>query len=298
MWARLADGARRLVEQAAGARGEREVARSQPMTPLARVVSVASGKGGTGKSILSTNLASQLARAGERVVLIDCDTGWANDHLLLGLQPSYDLGHVAAGQATVLQSLVPGPGGLRLLSGGVGRARDAEPTWRDLDRLFHALSEVERSFDVVILDHGAGLGLAAQALIAGGCALVIVTGTEVTALSDGYAAYKRAVALAPTVRAGLVVNKAASPQAGREAWERFSFVSQRFLERKPELLSIVPDDRAVVECVERRVPVVLSSPASPAALAIAEVAAWQAFRATGAAAGGPGVFEHARRALR
>lgn len=298
MWARLADGARRLVEQAAGARGEREVVRAQPIAPLARVVSVASGKGGTGKSVLSTNLASQLARSGERVVLIDCDTGWANDHLLLGLQPSYDLGHVASGQATVQQSLVPGPGGLRLLSGGVGRARDAEPTWRDIDRLFHALVEIERGFDVVIIDHGAGLGLAAQALIAGGCALVIVTGTEVTALSDGYAAYKRAVALSPTVRAGLVVNRAPSPQVGREAWERFSFVSQRFLERKPELLALVPDDRAVVESVERRVPVVLSAPASPAAVAIGEVARWEPFRVAAAAPGGQGVFERSRRALR
>ncbi|TAJ17183.1 MAG: MinD/ParA family protein [Planctomycetota bacterium] len=298
MWAKLADGARRLVEQAAGARGERDAARPPAVTPLARVVSVASGKGGTGKSILSTNLACQLARAGERVVLIDCDTGWANDHLLLGLQPSYDLGHVAGGQATVLQSLVPGPGGLRLLSGGVGRARDAEPTWRDLDRLFHALVQLETSFDVVIVDHGAGLGLAAQALIAAGSALVIVTGTEVTALSDGYAAYKRAVALAPAVRAGLVVNKVASPQVGREAWERFSFVSQRFLERKPELLALVPDDRAVVESVEKRLPVVLSAPTSPAAQAIAEVARWEPFRVAAPAVGGQGVFERSRRALR
>jgi len=268
------------------------------LSPLARIVSIASGKGGTGKSVLSTNLACQLARAGQRVVLIDCDTGWANDHLLLGLQPSYDLGHVSSGEATVLQALVPGPEGLRLLSGGVGRARDADPTWRDLDRLFRSLAQLESSFDIVLIDHGAGLGLAAQALIAGGSALLIVTGTEVTALSDGYAAYKRAVGLAPGVRAGLVVNKAASIPAGREAWERFSFVSQRFLERKPDLLAIVPEDRAVVDSVERRVPVVLSAPTSAAARAIAEVAVWSAFHAPADGGGSRSIFEQARRALR
>ncbi|MBM3978498.1 MAG: MinD/ParA family protein [Planctomycetes bacterium] len=298
MWGKLADGARRWVGQSGAARAERANGAMATLSPLARIVSIASGKGGTGKSVLSTNLACQLARAGQRVVLIDCDTGWANDHLLLGLQPSYDLGHVSSGEATVLQALVPGPEGLRLLSGGVGRARDADPTWRDLDRLFRSLAQLESSFDIVLIDHGAGLGLAAQALIAGGSALLIVTGTEVTALSDGYAAYKRAVGLAPGVRAGLVVNKAASIPAGREAWERFSFVSQRFLERKPDLLAIVPEDRAVVDSVERRVPVVLSAPTSAAARAIAEVAVWSAFHAPADGGGSRSIFEQARRALR
>jgi flagellar biosynthesis protein FlhG len=271
------------------------------LSPRARVVSIASGKGGTGKSVVATNVACQLARAGERVVLLDFDTGWANDHLLLGLRPSFDLGHIASGQAGVLQAFVDGPGGFKLLCGGVGRARDAEPTWRDLDRLFRALEVLETTFDVVLIDHGAGLGLAAQALIAGGSALLLVTGTEVTALSDGYAAYKRALGLAPRVRAGLVVNRSPSLAAGREAWERFSAVSQRFLSARPELLALVPDDRAVVESIERSVPVVLAAPESGAALALAKVAAWERFQRPPALAAPPaarGVFESARRALR
>ena len=56
-------------------------------TSTARVVGIASGKGGTGKSVLSTNLAVLRAQKGERVLLVDFDAGLANDHLLLGLAP-------------------------------------------------------------------------------------------------------------------------------------------------------------------------------------------------------------------
>ncbi|MFM9013030.1 MAG: AAA family ATPase, partial [Gemmatimonadota bacterium] len=59
---------------------ERRMRESTPQT--ARVVSIASGKGGTGKSVVSTNLAVLRAQQGERVLLVDFDAGLANDHLL------------------------------------------------------------------------------------------------------------------------------------------------------------------------------------------------------------------------
>lgn len=55
----------------------------------ATVLAVASGKGGTGKSFLTTNLAVAMHRAGLRVVVVDCDFGLANDHLLFGVNPRW-----------------------------------------------------------------------------------------------------------------------------------------------------------------------------------------------------------------
>jgi MinD superfamily P-loop ATPase len=47
------------------------------------VLAVASGKGGTGKTLVATNLAAEAARRGLRVVLVDCDADAPNDHLFL-----------------------------------------------------------------------------------------------------------------------------------------------------------------------------------------------------------------------
>ena len=172
----------------------------------ARVVSIASGKGGTGKSVLATNLACLRAAAGERVLLVDFDAGLANAHLLLGLAPRHDLMDVLEERVSAEDALVAGPDGVSLLSGGVGRPALANPTRRELDRLFRALRPLESDFDLMIVDHGAGLAYSTVAHLAATSTLLLVTNPEVTALSDGYALYKQALALNPEIRVGLVVN--------------------------------------------------------------------------------------------
>ncbi|MDZ4655395.1 MAG: ATP-binding protein [Coriobacteriia bacterium] len=49
-------------------------------------VAVASGKGGTGKTLVATNLAAALARDGRDVVLVDCDVEAPNDHLFFEME--------------------------------------------------------------------------------------------------------------------------------------------------------------------------------------------------------------------
>ena len=78
-------------------------------TATSRVVCVASGKGGTGKSIMASNLSVLRARRGERVLLVDFDAGLANAHLLLGLAPKHDLGHVMQGSIDPHDAIVEGP---------------------------------------------------------------------------------------------------------------------------------------------------------------------------------------------
>ena len=118
----------------------------------AGVVCIASGKGGVGKSVIASNLACMRAAAGERVCLVDFDAGLANAHLLLGLTPQHDLGSILDGQVTPEGALVEGPAGVKVLSGGVGRARLANPTRRELGKLFGALRSLEESHDLLIIE--------------------------------------------------------------------------------------------------------------------------------------------------
>jgi len=263
--------------------------------PTARVLCIASGKGGTGKSIVATNLATLRARRGERVLLIDFDAGLANAHLLLGLAPRHDLGHVMAGEVRAEDALVEGPEGLMLLSGGVGRHALANPTRRELDRLFRALRPLEGLFDLLVVDHGAGLGYGTVAHLAATSTLLVVTNHEVTALSDAYALYKRAHMVNPHVRTGLVVNRCPTEGQAQAAWDRFQSASQRFLGHSPEYVGWVPQDEAVARSVQERVPVALGGPDSRAARALDAIADW---RPIDHARSARAFFEKARRALR
>ncbi|MFT4647450.1 MAG: flagellar biosynthesis protein FlhG [Planctomycetota bacterium] len=268
--------------------------RSEAKAP-ARVVCIASGKGGTGKSVMASNLALARTRMGEKVLLVDFDAGLANAHLLLGLAPDFDLGHVMEGRVSAHDALVDGPLGMKLLSGGVGRDALINPTRRELDRLFKALRTMEDEFDLIIIDHGAGMGYSTVAHLAATSTLILVTNHEVTALSDGYALYKRAMMVNKTLRVGLVVNRAPDERLAKAAWERFRAASQRFLGLQPEFIGWVPADPAVGHSVQARVPAVMSAPDSAAAKAISAIAKWTPIdhaRTTSA------FYERARKALR
>src|SRR6185503_20641724 len=76
--------------------------------PHVRMLVVASGKGGVGKSNLSANLAVALGERGARVLLVDADLAQANLDLLLGVHPRYDLRHVLEGGKTLEEIVMDG----------------------------------------------------------------------------------------------------------------------------------------------------------------------------------------------
>jgi septum site-determining protein MinD len=184
---------------------------------------------------------------------------------------------------------------VKLLSGGVGRHILANPTRRELDRLFKALAPLEHQFDLILVDHGAGVSYSTVTHLAAATVLLLVTNHEVTALSDGYALYKRAHLANPEIRVGLVLNRVPDEGRALSAWERFHGASQRFLGHAPEYVGWVPYDPAVLASVEARTPVVMLEPESPATRALEGVSRW---RPIDEARPPRAFFERARAALR
>lgn len=202
----------------------------------ARVLAVASGKGGVGKTTLCVNLAIALTRAGWRTTLLDADLGMANADVLCGLTPIRRLDHyVVASPApfrtidsgvagtpavcpptrTVSEGMparacaladiaVPAPGGFRLVPGAVGVARMANLTPQEQSRLFAALAELDQTSDVIVVDLAAGLGRDVLALARASDVAVILTTPEPHAITDAYAMIKCLVGhAAPSARPGV-----------------------------------------------------------------------------------------------
>ena len=82
------------------------------------MVAITSGKGGVGKTSVAVNLAVSLARCGHRVGILDADFGLGNVDVMLGLTPGSHLGDVLAGEKTLEDIMVDGPGGVRDHPGG------------------------------------------------------------------------------------------------------------------------------------------------------------------------------------
>ncbi len=114
------------------------------------------GKGGVGKTLVSTNLALSLAEQGHRVLLVDADLGGANAHTVLGIPPPLvTLSDVVERRASVNEVAIATPfPNLRFVSGALDDVAAANPNHAAKMRLLRQLSQVDT--DVVVLDLGAG----------------------------------------------------------------------------------------------------------------------------------------------
>lgn len=114
------------------------------------------GKGGVGKTLVSTNLSLALAERGQRVLLVDADLGGANAHTVLGIAPPLvTLSDVVERKAAIGDVAVATPfPNLRFVSGALDDIAAANPNHTAKMRLLRQLSHVEA--DVVVLDLGAG----------------------------------------------------------------------------------------------------------------------------------------------
>lgn len=265
-----------LPEIARAARPARAVSPTTRPPIATRIISVASGKGGVGKSNIAVNLSVAMSQLGLRVVLLDADLGTANADVLCGLLPTARLDHVVtplpihdAGRRTLADIAITAPGGFRLIPGSAGVAHMADLPPAHQQRLIADLVQIEQDCDLLVIDSSAGVGRGVLDFVAIADEAVIVTTPEPTSLADAYALLKclhltAAEAQRPLPRIGLVVNQVMDEREASEVYARFSSVARRFLGISVKMIGAVAQDLRVAEAVRARLPFVLHAPRAEA----------------------------------
>ncbi len=284
-----------LVDQATRLRDlmrETELETAATAPPSARprlnapLVTIASGKGGVGKTSIAVNLCVALANAGVRVTLLDADLGTANADVLCGMTPHARLEHVLTelpthdGARRSLSDIVmPAPGGFDLVPGSAGVARIAELPETARDRLFGALCELESSTDLIVADAAAGIGPMVLSLVQSADLALVVATPEPTSIADAYGLIKASVRShldaspgSTPSNMGLVVNQATDWGEARAVHARIDGVCARFLGTRARLSGWVAQDVQVAEAVRARKPMLLRSPKAQASRQIQELA--------------------------
>ncbi len=151
---------------------------------MSKVIVVASGKGGTGKTMFAANLGATLARQGHKVVLVDLDTGLRNLDLYLGLENNivYDVNDVLTGVCRIKQALVKDKSfpGLFFMAASPQRPK-GEITPLHVKVL---CGKLKKKFDYIVIDSPAGID-DGMAVAAGGADLgVIVVNPEYASLRN------------------------------------------------------------------------------------------------------------------
>ena len=241
-------------------------------TDRARVVSIASGKGGVGKSNLAVNLAVRLSQMGRRVVLMDADLGTANVDVLCNIRPSANLAHVVAGRKTMQDAIIQAPGGFGLIPGASGLAKMADLSTFERSRLVEQLHRIEHEYDLILIDLCAGVGPNVMSFILGSDQLLTVTTPEPTAMTDAYAVIKVVSRHQCNLRIGLVINMVKDAQEGQLVYDRINGVCKKFLDISTHYAGYVLNDSRVPVAVRRRYPFMLEHPRGDASLCINRLA--------------------------
>ncbi|BDU77416.1 MinD/ParA family protein [Mesoterricola sediminis] len=254
----------------------RALARTQPAPSSlfgSRVMAIASGKGGVGKTNVVAGLAMSLAQQGQRVMVLDADFGLANLDILLGLAPSHTLEHVLRGEKLLEEIIVDGPFGIRIIPASSGIQELTRLDAAAELRLVQGLQRVSQGLDWLLIDTAAGIHDSVIKLLMAAQEVLLVTTPEPTALVDAYAMVKVVHLRDPQKPLWLLVNNAQNEEEAEETIEQLQAATQRFLNRELQVLGMLPADPFMLQAVRQQRCVVDLYPQAPATLAFAEAAA-------------------------
>jgi len=236
-----------------------------------RVLAVASGKGGTGKTSVSVNLSLALGRLGRRVCLLDADLGLSNVDVLLGMTPECTLEHVLFEGQPLERAVIQAAPGVDVIPGGSGVTRLADLSREarlSMAREFSKLS----GYHYLVVDGSPGVSSQVISLCLSCPEILLVVNPDPAALTDAYALVKVLSGNGMRRSPLLLVNRASGPEQGREIHERLRRAMARHLSLDLRYLGHIPRDPHVSAAAARQRPLVKLYPAAPAARALLELA--------------------------
>lgn len=244
--------------------------------PLARVITVTSGKGGVGKSNTAINLAIQFRKLGKKVIILDADFGLANIEIMFGAVPKHNLCDLIYQGKNIQEIITWGPMEVGFISGGSGIAGMSNLSRDYLTYIIQNLAQLDAIADIIIVDTGAGISDAVLEFLVASGEILLVTTPEPTSITDSYsllkALYRHPRFREDVTKVKMISNKVEKESEGTILYEKLNAVVKRYLKIPMTYLGSIPQDTQLSKAVMQQVPVSMQNPGAKSSMAYERIA--------------------------
>ncbi len=231
-------------------------------------ISIISGKGGVGKSMIAANAAIALSQRGKNVLLIDGNSNRSSLDILFGVAPKERLGNFLRGEIEFDETVFQALPNLSLLPASSGEHQYppfAEETAR---RIIENTFSHPANFDFVIIDTPSGINEEVHSFSALSDETILVSTSEPTSITDTYAAAKILLTKKPNHPMFLLLNNIIASFDAEDAVMKLNLAMEHFLQYRINYLGFLPNESIVISSIQQQRPWKLQNANSAISIAL------------------------------
>ena len=207
-----------------------------------KIISLLSGKGGVGKSVITHNLADTLTRMGKSVLVVDTDLQFGNQHILANLRADYGIKQVMDKHLTLNEAIYQVNDNFALLASTHSFGIFEDIQLASIASFMETLRIQSDKYDLILLDHSSGLSKATTLFTYASDVVVSVMVPELTSISDAYGLFKYLHDVNPSIDFRLLVNRTESEDEAEYIYSKLCALAERFLDRIPKYAGMLMED--------------------------------------------------------
>ncbi len=216
---------------------------------IPRIISVISGKGGVGKSIIAFNLAERMASMGARILLVDGDTDFGNQHIFANLKTEYGFREFYENKLSLKEAVSKTDFGFDLLPSSKINLDFLNHDALTIAGFVNGLREQGAKYDIILIDQASGLSKLAAIIAYASDLNLLVLIPELTSISDVYGLFKYLIDADAVIDCQLLINRCESNDEAEYIFTKFCAVSERFIQKTPSLLGSVSEDDSIRQSI-------------------------------------------------
>lgn len=206
------------------------------------IIAFSSGKGGTGKTFISLNVAYALSKLNKKVLVIDLDANLSNINIMLNIKPEKTIIKFYQNKNSLSELITIYERNLHFIFGDSGKIDYPHTSQTDTDYFLSSVRELCNDYDYILLDIGAGAGDDIIYLLQNIHTNILTINPEPTAIMDAYVIIKLLHNAGAATNNLIIVNRCFSEDEAKTAFNNLSMAASHFLKETVTSLGYVEHD--------------------------------------------------------